>query len=97
MLSLSIMQAHACRMHGHTQVVAMVTDGHQRPEIPPDSVCPSPAFPGMDKYVQLMQDCWKQVRCAAPHHATLPGSILQAPEALRAQALKAARALPRRE
>ena len=40
----------------------MVTDGHQRPEIPPEAACPSPSFPGMGKYVELMNNCWKQVR-----------------------------------
>jgi hypothetical protein len=40
----------------------MVTDGHQRPEIPPQQACPSAPFPGMGKYVELMQNCWKQVR-----------------------------------
>lgn len=47
------------------QVVAMVTDGHQRPEIPPEDACPSPSFPGMGKYVELMNNCWKQVRAAS--------------------------------
>ncbi len=43
------------------QVVAMVTDGHQRPEIPLEDLCPSPSFPGMGEYIKLMQSCWKQV------------------------------------
>ena len=51
----------------------MVTDGHQRPEIPPDDACPSPSFPGMGKYVELMNNCWKQVRNA---HASRMGILL---------------------
>ena len=39
----------------------MVTDGHQRPEIPSEDACPSPSFPGMDEYVDLMRCCWRQV------------------------------------
>lgn len=40
----------------------MVTDGHQRPEIPTEDSCPSPLFPGVDEYIELMKNCWKQVR-----------------------------------
>ena len=54
----------ACALTGlqfAVQVVAMVTDGHQRPEIPREDLCPSPSFPGMGEYIKLMQSCWKQV------------------------------------
>jgi len=40
----------------------MVTDGHQRPEIPKEDSCPSPLFPGVEEYIELMKNCWKQVR-----------------------------------
>ena len=43
------------------QVVAMVTDGHQRPEIPQEDLGPSSSFPGMGEYVKLMHNCWEQV------------------------------------
>ncbi len=43
----------------------MVTDGHQRPEIPRESLCPSASFPGMGEYVKLMQSCWEQVSPSA--------------------------------
>lgn len=39
----------------------MVTDGHQRPEIPKEEDCPSGLFPGVDEYIELMNNCWKQV------------------------------------
>ncbi len=48
------------------QVVAMVTDGHQRPEIPQEDLCPSSSFPGMGEYVKLMNSCWKQVSSPSP-------------------------------
>ena len=37
---------------------------NQRPDIPPEDACPSPSFPGMGKYVELMTNCWKQARVA---------------------------------
>ncbi len=43
----------------------MVTDGHQRPEIPQEQLCPSASFPGMGEYVKLMQSCWEQVSSPA--------------------------------
>jgi hypothetical protein len=42
------------------QVVKEVTDDALRPAIPED--LPTPSFPGQDEYIELMQDCWQQVR-----------------------------------
>jgi hypothetical protein len=48
------------------QVVALVTDGRQRPAIPSIEDLPqggassSKGFPGLPDYVGLMQDCWAQ-------------------------------------
>ena len=45
----------------HVQVVALVTDGGQRPEIPPLEALPTPGFEGLREYIELMQSCWVEV------------------------------------
>ena len=71
--------------YGPWQVVAMVTDGHQRPEIPQEGSRPSSSsFPGMPEYVRLMQSCWEQVRpfyvpssaLASPALGSVPAAVL---------------------
>jgi serine/threonine protein kinase len=50
---------HEC---GPWQVVALVTEGAQRPEIPaPEDLPGCKGFPGLDEYVELMKRCWHQV------------------------------------
>lgn len=44
------------------QVVALVTEGQQRPEIPPADALPGRGFAGYEDYCALMRDCWAQVR-----------------------------------
>ena len=44
------------------QVVALVTEGQQRPEVPAPSEVQGAAFGGYREYVDLMQRCWAQVR-----------------------------------
>ncbi|KAK9830425.1 hypothetical protein WJX72_011709 [[Myrmecia] bisecta] len=48
---------HEC---GPWQVVALVTEGQQRPEIPPIEALPSRGFPGLNDYLALMKHCWAQ-------------------------------------
>ena len=48
------------------QVVALVTEGSARPEIPPVEAQPSKTFPGYEDYVKLMQRCWAQDPEARP-------------------------------
>lgn len=57
---------------GPWQVVAMITEGRQRPEIPssPDQL-KGGAFPGMDAYTTLMEDCWHHDAEARPSFATV--------------------------
>ncbi|KAK9816226.1 hypothetical protein WJX74_006734 [Apatococcus lobatus] len=54
---------HEC---GPWQVVALVTEGSARPEIPPIEAQPSKTFPGYEDYVKLMQRCWAQDPEARP-------------------------------
>ena len=67
--------------YGPWQVVAMVTDGHQRPEIPQEGSRPSnSSFPGMPEYVRLMQSCWEQVRqCHTPSTLTACPALSSVP------------------
>lgn len=51
---------------GPWQVVAMVTDGQQRPEIPPPEALPCGDFAGLHEYMALMCDCWAQDAAKRP-------------------------------
>ena len=53
------------------QVVALVTEGQQRPELPPKEDMPgdSRSFAGLDEYIQLMHRCWHQVPESRPTFA----------------------------
>ena len=53
------------------QVVALVTEGQQRPELPPKEDMPgdSRSFAGLDEYIQLMNRCWHQVPESRPTFA----------------------------
>jgi hypothetical protein len=53
----------------------MVTDGHQRPEIPPEDALPSPCFPGIEEYIELMNSCWKQVGALGYHSHACDGLL----------------------
>lgn len=53
------------------QVVALVTEGQQRPELPSKEDMPgdSRSFAGLDEYIQLMHRCWHQVPESRPTFA----------------------------
>ena len=49
------------------QVVALVTDGAQRPDVPPVEDLPGPGgFDGYPEYIMLMEQCWHQDPAARP-------------------------------
>ncbi|KAK9814855.1 hypothetical protein WJX73_000289 [Symbiochloris irregularis] len=48
---------HDC---GPWQVVALVTEGHQRPDVPTREASRGTGFEGYDAYCSLMRDCWAQ-------------------------------------
>lgn len=55
------------RWHGLLQVVALVTDGAQRPDIPAVENLPGPGnFDGYPEYITLMEQCWHQDPAARP-------------------------------
>ena len=48
-------------------MVALVTDGAQRPEVPPTEALPGPGtFAGYPEYIMLMEHCWHQDPAARP-------------------------------
>ena len=53
------------------QVVAMVTDGQERPEIPEAAELPGGTLTRHEDYLHLMRRCWAQVRAA--QGLTCPG------------------------
>jgi len=58
--------------HGPWQVVAMITEGRQRPEIPTSmDQLKGGSFPGIDEYTALMKDCWHQDAEARPSFAVV--------------------------
>lgn len=56
---------------GPWQVVAMVTEGKQRPEVPQAAALPCGDFPGLAEYVALMRDCWAQDAAMRPTFGTV--------------------------
>ena len=54
---------HDC---GPWQVVKQVTDDRCRPPVPADGDLPTPPFPGLPAYVDLMRDCWQHDADARP-------------------------------
>ena len=74
---------------GPWQVVAMVTEGHKRPEVPPEEALPTPSFSGQADYVVLMQECWAQETEARPSFSTvisrLRGMLAREAQLLRAR------------
>jgi len=61
---------------GPWQVVAMVTESHQRPDIANRALWATPPFEGIQDYLDLMQTCWAQARLLP---TPLPGSPLPQP------------------
>ena len=70
------------------QVVALVTEGAQRPELPaPEDLPGTGTFAGYSEYIMLMEQCWDQDPAARPTFAqvciaaTIPdamvGDVLQ--------------------
>ncbi|KAA6426630.1 MAG: kinase [Trebouxia sp. A1-2] len=58
---------HEC---GPWQVVALVTEGAQRPELPaPEDLPGTGAFAGYSEYIMLMEQCWDQDPAARPTFA----------------------------
>lgn len=58
------------------QVVALVTEGAQRPELPaPKDLPGSGTFAGYSEYIMLMEQCWHQDAAARPTFAQvhIPG------------------------
>ena len=52
------------------QVVALVTEGAQRPELPaPEDLPGTGAFAGYSEYIMLMEQCWDQDPAARPTFA----------------------------
>lgn len=63
--------------HGPWQVVAMITEGRQRPEIPKHSMdsLPGGTFMEMSKYTELMEVCWAQDPAERPSFASIISSL----------------------
>ena len=61
------------------QVVALVTEGAQRPELPaPEALPGSGTFEGYSEYIMLMEQCWDQDPAARPTFAQVsPPAFLQ--------------------
>lgn len=52
------------------QVVALVTEGAQRPELPaPEDLPGTGTFAGYSEYMMLMEQCWDQDPAARPTFA----------------------------
>ncbi len=52
------------------QVVALVTEGAQRPELPaPEDLPGTGTFAGYSEYIMLMEQCWDQDPAARPTFA----------------------------
>ena len=55
------------------QVVALVTEGAQRPELPaPNDLPGTGTFAGFSEYIMLMEQCWHQDPAARPTFAQVP-------------------------
>lgn len=63
---------HDC---GPWQVVALVTEGQQRPDIPAAGAHPGGAFQAFEAYCSLMQDCWAQEASVRPCFAAVIGRV----------------------
>ncbi|DBB01412.1 TPA: hypothetical protein ACH3X1_000077 [Trebouxia sp. C0004] len=42
------------------QIMLVLTQQHDRPEVPPLDTLPGQPLPGIDDYIGLMQDCWRE-------------------------------------
>lgn len=66
MLESAFLQ-HGYESYAWVQVVALVTDGAQRPDVPPRESLPGPGdFDGYPEYIMLMEQCWHQDPAARP-------------------------------
>ena len=65
--------------HLVVKVVALVTEGAQRPELPaPNDLPGSGTFAGYSEYIMLMEQCWHQDPAARPTFAQVHISGLNA-------------------
>lgn len=68
------------------QVVALVTEGAQRPELPAPADLPGTGtFAGYSEYIMLMEQCWDQDPAARPTFAQV---CISAPNAAAADVLQ---------
>ena len=70
---------------GPWQVVAMVTESHQRPDIASRALWATPPFEGIQDYLDLMQTCWAQARARRPVPPTAPPAGPRRPAGARRQ------------
>ena len=42
------------------QIMLVLTQKHERPELPSLETLPGQPLPGIEDYLQLMQDCWHE-------------------------------------
>ena len=69
------------------QVVALVTDGAQRPDVPAVEDLPGPGnFGGYPEYIMLMEQCWHQDPAARPTFTQVTLSFCRAAAAAPAPA-----------
>ena len=51
---------HAVAVAMSVQIMLVLTQKHERPELPPLETLPGQPLPGIEDYLQLMQDCWHE-------------------------------------
>ena len=50
------------------QIMMALTQQHARPELPPLETLPGQPLPGIQDYLQLMQDCWHEDPSKRPRY-----------------------------